>query len=236
MPANRSTIPLRWAIRGQGYWVHAWKLGANVGPTRRVVDGLRSRIDELHQRHQRTITIIGWSLGGVLARELARQSPAHFRGVITLGSPYRKLHSDRIEGAHARAPQALFDRLSRRHVSEFEIMRIAEHEREPLTVPATSVYSRHDTFAPWPMCIDATGPDAPNPRAENIEVITSHLGLGSNVAVLTAVLDRLAQPADRWVPFEPPVGLRWLYPPPATWLAEPPRRTGGSAPTTGGAA
>ena len=65
---DRSTSPLRWAIRGQGYWVHAWKLGANVGPTRRVVEGLRSRIDELHQRHRRTITIIGWSLGGILAR------------------------------------------------------------------------------------------------------------------------------------------------------------------------
>jgi hypothetical protein len=230
---DHSTVPMRWAIRGQGYWVHAWRLGANVGPTRKVVDGLRTRIEELRARHDRTITIIGWSLGGIIARELARQSPEHFRRVITLGSPYRKLHNDRFEGAHVRAPQMLYDRLSRRHVPEFEIMRIAEHEREPLTVPATSIYSRHDTFAPWPMCIDATGPDAPNPRAENIEVITSHLGLGSNLSVLTAVLDRLAQPEDQWAPFEPPLGFRWLYPAPATWLADRQRRTDSSEVSAG---
>lgn len=225
---DASTLPLRWAIRAQGYWVHAWRLGPNLGPTRKAVDGMRARLDRLYDEHGRTISVIGWSLGGLLARALARESPELVRHVITLGSPYRRLQGER--SAHP-ALAAIYARLSAQHVAEFEIMRIAEHERPALTVPATSIYSRLDTLAPWQLSIDTTGPTAPNPRAENIEVCTSHVGLGSNLTVLAAVLDRLGQPEDEWAPFTAPRLLRCMYPAPASWTAEPPVRirTGGAA-------
>lgn len=221
---DSSTVPLRWGIRGQGYWVHAWRLGPNIGPTQKVVEGLRARVDALAAEHGRTISIIGWSLGGILARALARESPDRFRQVITLGSPYRRVEGQRIGGAQTAPLQAIYNRLSRLHVPDFEITRLAEQEREALTVPATSIYSRDDTFAPWQLCIDTTGPGAANPRAENIEVRTSHVGLGSNLAVLAAVLDRLGQPEGEWTPFAPLPGLGWMYPTPASWTADPPRR------------
>jgi pimeloyl-ACP methyl ester carboxylesterase len=213
-----STLPLRWAIRGQGYWVHAWRLGPNVGPTPRVARGLRKRLASVHAEHGRSVSLIGWSLGGILARALARESPDTVRQVITLGSPYRRLDSHRSRALHLRVPQAAYDRMRALHVPDFEIMQVAEHERVPLAVPATSIYSRDDTFAPWQQCIDDTTPDGPNLRSENIEVRTSHLGLGSNLAVLFAVLDRLAQPEGEWKPFRPIPPLRVLYPTPATWI------------------
>lgn len=214
---DASTLPLRWAIRGQGYWVHSWRLGANLGPTTQTVAGMRSRIACLHEQHGRSISLIGWSLGGIFARALAREHPDKIRHVITLASPYRRIDGDRGPSA----PQALWNRLRSSHDPGFEIMRIAEHAREPLAVPATSIYSRNDGFAPWQQCIDDTSTEAPNPRAENIEVRGSHIGLGSNPAALIAVLDRLSQPEGEWRPFRPPPPLRWLYPTPATWTAHP---------------
>ncbi|MFI5040870.1 MAG: hypothetical protein ACHQNA_03305, partial [Acidimicrobiales bacterium] len=78
--------------------------------------------------------------------------------------------------------------------------------------------SRNDGFAPWYLSIDETGPNAPNPRAENVEVRGSHTGLSSNPAVLAVILDRLALPEGQWRPFKPVRALRRFYPPPATWL------------------
>ena len=69
------------------------------------------------------------------------------------------------------------------------------------------------------MCLDVTGEGAPNPRAQNVEVRGTHVGLGFNPAVLAVVLDRLAQPEESWRPFRPPMALGAWYPPAATWIA-----------------
>jgi hypothetical protein len=84
-----------------------------------------------------------------------------------------------------------------------------------LPVPATSIYSRCDGIVAWQACLDP-----PSPRAENIAVVSSHLGFGHHPAVIWAVADRLAQPLDEWAPFRPPPALRLLYPP-ADTPAEP---------------
>lgn len=215
--SDGSTRALRWALERQGFSAYPWGMGANVGPTAEVVAGMRSLLDELHRSHGRTVSLIGWSLGGILARNLARESPSKVRLVITLGSPYRMLDSDHVRGMHAAIPQAIFRRLRAEHDPAFEIMRIPEHERTPLRVPATSIYSRTDSLAAWRLSIDATGPDAPNPRAENIEVLTSHIGLAFNLSVLAAVIDRLSMPENDWQPFQPRQRLQCLYPRPANW-------------------
>jgi pimeloyl-ACP methyl ester carboxylesterase len=88
-----STAPLRLAVRSQGYWAHGWRLGRNVGPTARVVAGLRVRVEQLRQAHGRRVSVVGWSLGGVYARALARERPELVRQVITLGSPYRSFEN-----------------------------------------------------------------------------------------------------------------------------------------------
>lgn len=60
-----STAPLRYILRGQGYWVHGWQLGRNLGPTAHVVDGLIERLHALHDRHDAPVSLVGWSLGGI---------------------------------------------------------------------------------------------------------------------------------------------------------------------------
>ena len=84
---DESTAPLRWTLRAQGYWAHSWGLGRNIGPTSRIVTGMRHRIEELHDQHERTVTLIGQSLGGIYARHLARETPALVRQVITARQP-----------------------------------------------------------------------------------------------------------------------------------------------------
>jgi hypothetical protein len=91
---------------------------------------------------------------------------------------------------------------------------VEAHRGRPLTVPSTSIYTRDDGVVRWQLSIDETGPGAANPRAENIEVYGTHVGLGVSPTVILAILDRLAQPEDGWQPFRPPLALRPFYPQP----------------------
>jgi len=203
---DRSLAPLRGALRAQGYWAHAWQLGRNVGPTARAVDGMRARLEDLHERHCRPVTLIGQSLGGIYARALSRQTPEAVRQVITLGSPYRM-----VAGDHSGAERA-WRRVEHLHDGEIPHQGEREEDRPPLTVPATSIYSRTDGVASWRTCIDVV-----REHAENIEVHGSHIGMALNPAVVVAILDRLAQPEGDWRPFAPPPVLRGWYPRPASW-------------------
>ncbi|MEX0847877.1 MAG: alpha/beta fold hydrolase [Ilumatobacteraceae bacterium] len=203
---DTSTAPLRATLRAQGYWVHGWQLGRNLGPTDRIVDGLTARLMQLHERHGRTVSIVGWSLGGIYARELARRHPDAVRQVITMGSPFRMTERDRSSAS------ALIDRMSGSFSSEWTKLAIHESGRGELTVPSTAIYSRTDGVVRWHTCIDEV-----TDRHENIEVRGSHSGLGFNPAVVVAVSDRLAQREGQWAPFRPPTGLGALYPQPMSF-------------------
>jgi pimeloyl-ACP methyl ester carboxylesterase len=203
---DASTRPLRWAIRNQGHRTHGWGLGRNIGPTGPIVDGMRARLTEVAERYGRTVSLVGWSLGGVYARALAREQPTIVRQVISMGSPYRMVEGD------ASGASALWRRFQHLHDGDIELNRIAEQDRPKLAVPATSIYSRWDGVAPWQTCIDVAGP-----FAENIEVRTTHSSMGLHPAVVFAVLDRLRLPDGRWRPFRPPAALRPWYPRPVTW-------------------
>ncbi len=204
--SDLSTVPLRWTLRGQGYWAHAWQQGRNVGPTRRAVTGMRRRLEQLFGAHGRPVTVIGQSLGGIYARVLAREQPHMVRQVITLGSPYRMVEGDRS------AAQPAWRRVEHLHTADLPLRDLAEHERPPLAVPATSIYSRTDGIAPWQTCIDVVGPSS-----ENIEIRGSHVGMAVNPATVFAILDRLAQPEDDWRPFQPPLPIRPWYPRATDW-------------------
>lgn len=89
--SDLSTRPLRRFLRTLGYDVHGWGLGRNEGPTARVLDSVGQRFLDLHGRRGEGVSLVGWSMGGVFARRLARLNPDAVRQVITLGSPYRML-------------------------------------------------------------------------------------------------------------------------------------------------
>src|SRR5574337_1012839 len=196
LAGDGSTRPLRCILRRLGYQVHAWHLGRNLGPTDAVLTGMAHRLEELQTRHAAAVSLVGWSLGGIYARGLARRYPSLVRQVIPLGSPCRLVHAS----------------LTRLSQTGHEWKDVApEYDAPALSVPATSVYSRYDGEVAWQACLDV-----PSRRAENIAVIGSHLGLGYNPAVIWAIADRLAQPVDKWTKFRPPAMLRLLFPQPDT--------------------
>jgi len=203
-----STVPLRATLRSQGYWVHGWGLGRNLGPTQAIVDGLGERLLSLHERHGVKVSLVGWSLGGIYARELARRHPHAVRQVITLGSPFRMRDGDRSSAS------VLADRVSDNWATLNDDMTLAEDDRLPFEMPVTNIFTRTDGVVRWHLCIDGDGP-----RRENIEVRGSHVGLGVNPAALLAISDRLALPEGEWQPFDPPCYLAHAYPRPV-WHRE----------------
>jgi pimeloyl-ACP methyl ester carboxylesterase len=201
--SDRSTMPLRALLRSHGYWVHGWALGRNVGPTAAIVEGLEERLVTLFERHGAKVSLVGWSLGGIFARELGRVHPQAVRQVITLGSPFRLRDGDRTNAS------ALAGRFADRYVAMSADAALPEDERASLTVPVTNIYTRTDGVVRWHVCIDSDGPER-----ENIEVRGSHIGLGHNPTALIAIMDRLTQREGEWRPFRAPFHLAHMYPTP----------------------
>ncbi len=195
---DASTLTLRTVLKGLGYRTHGWQLGRNIGPTIKAVQGMRARLDYLTNRYQRPVTLIGWSLGGIYARQLARRTPQAVRQVITLSSPIRLVRHEQSR------VNRLFHLHAHQHIEPLNLP--LEHNDGPLPVPATSIYTPLDGIVAWRTCLDE-----PSPRAENIAVLASHFGIAYHPATLWAVADRLAQPADQWKPFQPPLLLRSAY-------------------------
>jgi len=180
----------------------AWLAAIDHGPTATCVAGLRDRMEDLSDRYGRPLTLVGWSLGGIFARDIARRAPESVRQVITLGSPFRLEHN-----GQSRATR-VFDRYAHLHVEHRTLP--LESEATPLPVPSTSIYSHFDGIVHWRTCLDL-----PGERCENIAVMASHLGLGHHPAAIWAIADRLAQPEGTWKPFKAPLFLRPAFPRPA---------------------
>ncbi|ANY21342.1 Alpha/beta hydrolase family protein [Tsuneonella dongtanensis] len=190
LASDSSTGPMRRLLGQLGYDVAGWKLGRNVRVDNVRVQEMARCVVELNDRTGRKISIVGWSLGGVFARELAKLDPDRVRQVITLGSPI----SDNRDHSNARR---LFEMLNGR---EPEPMRQGNFRKlaEAPPVPTTSILTKADGVVHWRGSIQH--PDT-NPQTENIEVFASHIGLGVNPAVMLAIADRLAQPEGEWSPF-----------------------------------
>ena len=197
--SDTSTRPLRRFLKDRGYSAHGWKLGPNHGPRPGVERKMAERLSELAERHGQKVSLIGWSLGGIFARELARRTPEQVRCVITLGSPFAGV---------PRASNAwkLYEQLSGQHVDDGELR---ARMRQPPPVPATAIFSRSDGIVAWQGCLEQEGP-----LAENIEVEGSHCGLGHNPVVLHAIADRLAQPEGQWQHFKRSGIKGLIYPDP----------------------
>ena len=200
LATDTSTVPLRRFLSWLGYDVRGWDLGRNRGPTQEVLSGLPRALLAHARRTGGPVSLVGWSLGGIFARELARQHPGRVRQVITLGSPFA-LTDPRQSYAHGP-----YQRLSHLH-ADGERIPSGEQRARPIDVPSTSVYSRRDGIVTWKACVEPE-----TALHENIEVRCSHLGFGVDPATLWLIADRLAVPAGQRRPFRPPALLRALYP------------------------
>jgi pimeloyl-ACP methyl ester carboxylesterase len=198
--SDRSTLPLRRFLRLLGYDARGWGLGRNRGPTEEVLHQLPRALTDHVERTGGAASLVGWSLGGIFAREIARLHPGQVRQVITLGSPFAA--TDRWRN-HADGP---YRRLSHLHAAEGRVPSRAQVAR-PIRVRSTSVYSRQDGIVSWQACVDPE-----TALHENVEVRCSHLGFGVDPATLWLIADRLALPAGQHRPFRPPPLMRPLYP------------------------
>ena len=127
-----STLGLRWHLRNLGYTTHGWDLGRNVGPTREIVAGMRQCLDSLADEYGEKISLVGWSLGGIYAREMAREVPEEVRQVITLASPFRLTNL-----AQTRTGR-LYQYYRPRHEPRYQVPPYAASHR-PLAVPSTAI-------------------------------------------------------------------------------------------------
>lgn len=189
MASDSSTRLLRAYLRMQGYNAVGWELGRNTGGFYRMRDILRSRLAKLHHQAGHKIALVGWSLGGVFARDLALSMPDAVRSVITLGSPFA---SD-ISATNARR---LYEEVTGERPTDARPQDLRSLGGD-LGLPTTSIYSRYDGVVHW-----RTSVTHENDHTENIEVaFASHLGLGGHPAALWAIADRLAQREGEFTPF-----------------------------------
>jgi len=198
---DNSTRPLRSFLRSKGYTVSGWGQGRNLGPRHGVREAMVDRLRELNDTHGRKISLVGWSLGGVYARQLAKMMPDRVRMVITLGSPF---------GGHPRATNAwrVYEMVSGHRASE-EDLRFGGSLSEPPPVPTTAIFSRTDGICAWQVCMEKA-----SATSESIEVESSHCGMGHHPAAVYAVADRLAQPEVQWTPFDRSGWRSLVYPDP----------------------
>jgi pimeloyl-ACP methyl ester carboxylesterase len=174
------TRSLRRFLERCGYRAFGWELGVNWGPTPYLLEGLRRRLRQLRALEGGPISLVGVSLGGLLARDLAYDCAADIRRVVTLVSPFHLPTASTIE---------LLIRIAARfYAPDFDFRRLSS----PLPVPSTAVFTRDDGIVAWQSCFsDAAG--------DSVEVAGPHITICRNPEALRVTAERLARS-----PFETP--------------------------------
>lgn len=207
--SDATTAPLRKYLDGLGYVTHGWGQGFNFGPRAGVLETGKAQLRALARKSTQSISLVGWSLGGVYARELSKElnkEGLNTRCVVSMGTPFaggpRSTNAWRLyeltSGRNAHREKDNYDMATSPHC------------------PTTSIYSRTDGIVAWQASVQQ--PQKHNPHTENIEVVASHFGIGLNPSALWAVADRLAQNPSAWRPFTKPslLGMQsFVYPDPS---------------------
>lgn len=184
---KRAFSALRKRCETLGFPTLDWGRGFNTGPKGNVdawMGDLAHDTSELLAPYSKKATLIGWSLGGFYAREVAKLLRSQVRQVITMGTPF----NDGIEHTNV---AWIFRMLN--GTAPLIDAAMSARLRTPPPVPTTSIYSRGDGVVAWQSCRDNTQ----NPRTENVEVSGSHIGMGWNSAVIDVVCKRLSKRLPR---------------------------------------
>ena len=176
--SNSSTFLLRRYLSWLGYSVEGWELGRNSGNVEQLLPQVAEHVQEVHKKTGLKVNLVGWSLGGVLAREVARDNPAIVRQVVTMGSP--------VVGG---PKYTVFGNLYRQRGVDVDAIEatVAARESNPIRVPVTSIYSKNDGIVGWQASIDRH-----SPQVDNIKVCATHLGLGISPDVFKILARKLA--------------------------------------------
>lgn len=192
---DRSTASIRRYLRRKNYDPYPWLIGRNEGPDTTGENGSRldQRINQIYRKTGQKVALVGWSLGGVMARNAAKRIPDRVSQVITLGSPF-----DASKNISSIAK--LFEFVSGKNPNDEQFQHIYDYNRPPppSSVPTTAIFTKTDGIVHWSSCIES-----PAPHTDNIEVaLASHTGLGFNAAVLFLIAERLSVPVEDWAPFD----------------------------------
>ncbi len=174
------TAPMRTALGQLGHRVFGWSLGTNPGPTPRVLAGIEHRLLALHAEHG-PLDVVGFSLGGVLARFLAHRHPDTIRQVATVCSPFRGT----VDSAFVPLRPLL------RAWRTPDLPAIAARAARPLPVPGTFVFSRNDGIVAWRSCIEPSQPE------DCFEIPGLHVAITHDPDVLAILARRLARDPAR---------------------------------------
>jgi pimeloyl-ACP methyl ester carboxylesterase len=175
---DASTAFLKTYLRVLGYRVTGWHLGRNSGNVPDLMPRVMKRLLSIHRRTQQRVRVIGWSLGGFIAREAARERPDLVHQVITLGTP--------VVGG---PKYTVVAHMLRRRGIDLDAMEaeIASRNAILLQTRVTALYSRSDGVVAWQACIDNGGANV-----EHVEVRTTHFGFGFSPQVYKIIAQRLA--------------------------------------------
>ena len=190
LATDLSTVPLRSFIHKLGYKVYGWGEGRNFAHAI-YIDMLTQKLDRIYSKHKEPITIIGWSLGGIYARQLAKQDPSIIRQIIVMGSP--------VQGVKMSNNATWMYELLRKSklVAEDIDQELIDDIPNPADVPTTAIYTKEDGVVPWELCLEEE-----DSWHQNIQVRGSHLGLGFNPLVLQIIADRLRYEKSDWAYYE----------------------------------
>ena len=203
LTSGASTTVLRAYLDRLGYRTSSWGFGRNLGPRENLEAEIADKVIQLSTRTGRPVSLIGQSLGGVFAREVAKDIPEHVRQVITLGSPFGTTED------HSEATNPIVMRLFEMANGQ-SIDDIRTHFRnlqQPPPVPSTAIYSKHDGIVSWRACIEQE-----TDLTDNIQIRASHCGMGFNPAVYYAIANRLARTTNTWSKFDRKGVLKLVYP------------------------
>jgi len=184
LASDKSMQPLCNLLNQLNYTAETWQGGINWGPSDERLEHTRKRLKQIYDENGgQKVSLIGWSLGGIYVRELAREYPDMVRSVITLGTPFHAVHNpdSTVVGSLFSyvnpdiEPESIFD------------------PNLPIIPPITSIYTKKDGIAHWKTCLLKA-----DKKTENIEVDTSHMGLVVNLNVFKIIANRLAQPQGQW--------------------------------------
>jgi len=178
---RRATAPLKSFCEDLGYTAYDWGRGLNTGPKGDIdawLDKLSEHVGDVTASHHDTMSLIGWSLGGIYAREVAKRLRGRVRRVITIATPFA--------GTAEQTNVAWLYRLLNGQAPVLDEGLMARL-RLPPVVPTTSIFSRSDGIVAWQACIQ----DEVGKHTENIEVEGSHVGMAWNPQVLSIIANRL---------------------------------------------
>jgi hypothetical protein len=187
-----STAALRRLLDDAGFATYDWGMGIDTGPRDRNLNRwlreLEEKVIDVAEAQGSSVSLLGWSLSGIYARELAKRTNPLVRQVITLGTPFNTMADKQQACPLIKVLESGYGSLA---------VNLRHRLSQSPPVPSTSIYSKADGLVPWQMCVERV-----SPLAENIEVEgATHRGLPAHPKALEAITHRLAQPEGEWRPF-----------------------------------